>query len=180
MAVLSLAVVGVSASRAEACSLAGPALTVPGTVEAGGTLEISGIRFFTLEGDLGADCGGDFRLVALTDVEVRVVFTRISGSSTVQVPAPVSGPAAGSTELIDGDRFTIGPLEVPVPDDATSATVSSEQAYAVTVRITGADPSTTTTLATPSVDTPAPGPAAPGPAAPDPAAPVPGAPDYTG
>jgi hypothetical protein len=175
MAALSFALVGVSASRAEACSLAGPALTVPGTAEAGGTLEISGIGFFTLEGDLGADCSGDFRLVALTDVEVRVEFARLSGSSTVRLAAPVSGPAGGSPDLIDGDRFTIGPLEVPVPDDATSATVSSEQANAVTVTITGADPSTTTTLATPSVDTPAPGPEAP-----DPAAPVPGAPRYTG
>lgn len=173
MALLSLAVVGVSATRAEACSLAGPALTVPGTAEAGGTLEISGIRFFTLDGDLGADCSGDFRLVALTDVEVTVVFERVSGASTILLPAPVAGPAGGSAELYDGDRFTIGPLEVAVPADATSATISADQASPVTAVVTGADPATTTTLAPPAVDRPAPDPPAP-------AAPLPGQPDFTG
>lgn len=169
MATASLTLVGVAGSRAEACSLAGPAFTVPDSVEAGSTLEISGTRFFTITGNLGADCGGDFRLVALTDVEVTVVFTRVSGESTVRVPASVSGPAEGSTELYDGDRFTIGPLEVAVPDDATSAEISAEQAYPSTVVVTGAE-LPTTTVVPPAIDAPTPAPAAP----------VPGEPDFTG
>jgi hypothetical protein len=148
---------------AGACSLAGPMLEVPDTVDAGGTLVISGVGMASIEGDVGADCGGGWSYVSLGSVEIVVTFTTASGPKTVTIEAEV---ADGE----DYEDFTIGPLEIDVPEDATGATITSAGVGAgeYSVVVLGGPTTTTTTAPAPPV--------APAP----PAAPREAQPDYTG
>lgn len=162
VAVGGLHVAGAGPSPAGACSLVGPVLEVPDTVDAGGTLVISGVGMASIEGEIGADCGGDWSYVSLGSVEITVTFTTASGPRTVAIQADVA----------DGDDyedFTVGPLEVDVPADATSATVTSSPSpsWEYSVLVLGAPTTTTTTSPAPPV-------------APPPAAPRDAQPDYTG
>ena len=87
----------------------------------------------------------------------------MAGMPSADVPAPVTSPAPGVTDV---DQFTIGPLEVPIPSDATSAVVTATETPAITVAITTPEPPSTTDPA--SADPPAP------------ATPVEASPDFTG
>ena len=149
---------------AGACSLIGPQLTVPATAVAGDALEVSGFAFFDLVGELGAMCDGDYDLVPKTGVVVEVVFTTYSGDRTVSVPVTITEePGPGSPE-----SHWFGPISVPIPSDATAATVraisTGTDASSARVAISGA--TTPPLVATPN--------------GPPPAAPVEGQADFTG
>lgn len=150
VAVGGLHVVGAGLAPAGACSLVGPTLEVPDTVDAGGTLVISGVGMASIEGEIGADCGGDWTYVSLGSVEITVTFTTASGPRTVTLQADV---ADGE----DYEDFTVGPLEVEVPGDATGATVTTPGLGAgeYSVLVLGG-PTTTTTTAPPRPIAPAP------------------------
>lgn len=143
----------VPSGPASACSFAGPALSTPAEVDAGGSLVVAGTGFFRIEGELGADCGGDYELVPLDDVTVTVTFTTPDGAVTESQPAPVTPGEEG-----DAERFTIGPLAFEVPVDATAASVASSAGSApVEVAVLGGPTTTvTTTTAPPPVVTPTP------------------------
>ena len=158
-----LQVAGSGLVPAGACSLVGPMLEVPDSVDAGGTLVVSGVGMASTEGEIGADCGGDWTYVSLGSVEITVTFATTSGPKAVTVEAEVA-------DSEDYEDFTIGPLEIDVPADATSATVTSPDVFSgeYSVLVLGAPTTTTTSL-----------PTAP-PVAPPPAAPSDAQPDYTG
>ncbi len=149
---------------AGACSLIGPALWAPAEVDAGGTLVVTGSWFYRIEGEVGADCGGDWEQLPLEDVTVTVVYQTPDGTVAEVQPAPVTPGDEGATE-----RYTIGPLSFEVPVNATSATVtSSADTVPVEVVVLGAPTTTVPPTTAPPATTP------------PPAAPVPAAPRFTG
>lgn len=155
----------VPAGPAAACSFAAPTLEVPREVQAGGTLRVTGENYFRIEGDVDGMCGGDYRQVPLDGVAVDVTFATSSGNRALHVPAAVHAD------------FTIGPIPIPVPADATEALVEVDDPrsfapHRALVIVLGGSP--TTTAAPPTT--------AGGPGAGDaPAAtPVSGAAGYTG
>lgn len=151
------------APPAGACTLAGSMLTLPESVAAGGTLTISGQGFFDIDGEVGADCGGDYQLVPREGVVITVTFQTPSGPKVVELDAPVTAGDEGAAE-----RFTVGPFEVDVPGDATAATVRSGGAWRTyDVAVTGGPTTTTTTTNAPPSEPPA-------------ADPLDGTPGYTG
>lgn len=167
LALVGLQVLAPGPLPAGACSFAGAQLTVDEDVEAGGTLAIAGRGFFDIDGEVGADCSGDYQFVALEGITVTVTFTTPDGPETVVLDAPVTAGVEG-----DAERFTIGPFEVDVPADATAATVETSNGVLVEVTVTGGTPPTTAPPATTAPPTPAP--------APKPADPVDGTAGYTG
>jgi hypothetical protein len=157
-----------SGAPAGACSFAGPSLSTPEQVEAGGTLVVAGQGFFDIVGEVGADCGGDYELIAQEGLVVTVRFDTPTGPMVVSLDAPVTAGVEG-----DAERFTIGPLEVPVPADATAASVAiTGFVEPVSVVVVGGP--TTTTTVPPTSAPPAPAPA------PAPADPVDSRPRFTG
>jgi hypothetical protein len=148
---------------ASACSFAGPSITAPPEVDAGGALVVSGTGFFRIEGEVGADCGGDYEVLPLDDVTVTVTWTTADGAEAETRPAPVTPGQEGAAE-----RYTIGPLEFPVPVDATAGTITSSAGAGAEVAVLGGTTTTVPTTTTPPAATP------------PPAAPVPAAPRFTG
>lgn len=141
---------------AGACSFAGPMLEVPDQVAAGGTLLVAGRGFFDIEGEVGADCGGDYEFIAQEGLVLTVRFETTSGPEVVELDAPVTAGVEG-----DAERFTVGPFEVLVPGDATAATVTiTGYAEPIVVAVTGG-PTTTTAPSVPPTTVPAPAPADP-------------------
>ncbi|MFN8017557.1 MAG: hypothetical protein U0P45_05485 [Acidimicrobiales bacterium] len=156
-----------SAGPASACSFSAPTLDAPREAQAGGTLRVAGTNYFRIEGDVGSMCDGDYRTVPLDGVQVQVTFATLSGNRSLTVPAAVHAD------------FTIGPIPIPVPVDATEAavTIVDPRSFApnrALVLVLGASPTTTAppaTTATGSGD---------GTGGATPATPVPGAAGYTG
>ena len=61
-------------------------------------LTVQGDNFFEVEGQVGADCSGDWQRIALDDVVVTVTFATPTGPVvvTIQWPDPASCWALGT------------------------------------------------------------------------------------
>ena len=96
---LTALLVTVGADPVSACSLPSPTVTVdapaPGAPR---VLTVQGDNFFEVEGQVGADCSGDWQRIALDDVVVTVTFATPTGPVvvTIQWPDPASCWALGT------------------------------------------------------------------------------------
>lgn len=154
MAVLvSAAVIGLTPSAASACSFVPPTLglighypdgtpfRVPGLM-AGAPMTITGMGFFTVDGELLPDCSGDYDFVSQPPVTLVIDYTTLSGPRSTAVVAEVSDARIPREDADDAlaDQFHIS-VDVPIPADATSVVVHAGSVEAAS-DIEGAVPTT--------------------------------------
>ena len=125
LAVTTIVVIGLTGGSAGACSLIAHTLSATQPPEVGAPITVNGSGFFTVEGDLAADCTGA-TFTADEGVLIVATYTTPDGQVTETKAATV----------LDGDSYELEPLVFTPPAGATSVTFTATSANDPTYSVT--------------------------------------------